>query len=262
MRKILLTIILISNLIYSQDEYFNGKILHCQTKNKEAKRLFDSGVKVLHLNENLDPKYLAINADIFAKSILQDTTFCDSYFFTGYILNLLNKHRDSYAFLKMADTLANKPVLIYKQNLAAICLKIDHIKESRKYYEDIVKYFPKNSEGYYGIALTSTMIGDVKFGLQNINIAEEIIDNEIIDIQFLKAILLTLNNEHKQAIEYYENVQSNFSKDDYFNGNYALSLYEIAILDNDQKILKKARKYYDKVKDKDKLTEFIKSKFK
>jgi tetratricopeptide (TPR) repeat protein len=261
MKKLIILFILFSNFIYSQDEYFNGKKLHCQTENKEAKRLFDSGIKILHLNENLTPKYLAINADIFAKSILQDTTFCDSYFFAGYLLNLQHKYRDSYAFLKMADTLVNKPILIYKQNLAAICLKIDHYVEARKCYQEIVKYFPENTEGYYGIALTSTMIGDISYGLENINIAEKKHNNENIDTQFLKAILLTLNNMHKESLEYFEKVQSKFSKDDYFNGNYALSLYEVATISNDEKMLKKAKKYYEKVKDKSKLTDFIKSKF-
>lgn len=173
MKKLILVIILVSNFIYSQDEYFNGTELHCKTENKEAKRLFDSGIKILNLNRDLNPKYLVANTEIFAKSILQDTTFCDSYFFAGYLLNLQHKYRDSYAFLKMADTLVNKPILIYKQNLAGICLKIDHYEEARKYYQEIVKYFPENTEGYYGIALTSTMIGDIGLGLENINIAEK-----------------------------------------------------------------------------------------
>jgi hypothetical protein len=49
--KKLIIIILFSNFIYSQDEYFKGKELHCQTENKEAKRLFDSGIRILRLNE-------------------------------------------------------------------------------------------------------------------------------------------------------------------------------------------------------------------
>lgn len=261
MDKLIIILILFSNFIYSQDKYFEGKELHCQTENKEAKRLFDSGIKILHLNENLDPKYLAINADIFAKSILQDTTFCDSYFFTGYLLNLQHKYRESYAFHKMADTLSKKPIFIYKQNLAAICLKIEHPKEARRYYQEIVKFFPENKDGYYGIALKSTMIGDVDNGLENINIAEKNYGTEDKDTQFLKAILLTLNNKHSESLEYYEKVQSKFSKDDYFNGNYALSLYEIAKITNDEKMMKKAKKYYEKVKDKSNLTAFIKSKF-
>ena len=81
--KNILVFILFTNIIYSQG-YFDGKELHCPTENYEAKRLFNSGIKILHLNRNLDPKYLAANADIFARSIMQDTTFCDAYFFTGY----------------------------------------------------------------------------------------------------------------------------------------------------------------------------------
>ena len=261
MNKLILILILFSNLIYSQDKYFEGKELHCQTENKEAKRLFDAGIEILHINENLDPKYLAINADIFAKSILQDKTFCDSYFFTGYLLNLQYKYREAYAFYKMADTLSKKPIFIYKQNLAAICLKVEHVNEARRYYQEIVKFFPENKEGYYGIALTSTMIGDVDNGLENINIAEKYYGTKDKDTQFLKAILLTLNNNHSESLKYYENVESRFSKDDYFNGNYSLSIYEVATIGNDEKLLKKAKKYYGKVKDKSKLSEFIKSKF-
>lgn len=66
---------------------------------------------------------------------------------------------------------------------------------------------------------------------------------------------------HSESLEYYDKVQSKFSKDDYFNGNYALSLYEVATISNDEKMLKKAKKYYEKIKDKSKLTDFIKSKF-
>lgn len=86
----------------------------------------------MHLNEKMDPKYLAINADIFAKAILQDTTFCDAYFFAGYILNLSGNYREAYAFHKVADMKSKEPILIYKQNLAAVTLKVDLVDEANE----------------------------------------------------------------------------------------------------------------------------------
>lgn len=260
MKKYIL-IILFSNFIYAQEQYFEGKQLYCPTENKEAKKLFDAGIEILHANTSMNPKYLAKNADIFAQAILKDTTFCDAYFFTGYLLNLLQQYRESFAFHKVADKKVGKPILLYKQNLAAISLKVDLYDEARKTYQEMVQYFPENPEGYYGIALTSTEIGDVDKGLENIIQAEMKYNTENKDVQFLKAILLNLNGKYEESIGYFEKVQSKFSKDDYFNGNYALSLYEVATISNDEKMLKKAKKHYDKIKDKSQLTDHIKSKF-
>ena len=52
-----------------------------------------------------------------------------------------------------------------------------------------------------------------------------------------------------------------FKKDDNFNGNFALSLYEVAKKNKDEKMMKLAQKHYQKVKNKDELTEQMRNKF-
>ncbi|RZJ67654.1 MAG: hypothetical protein EOO50_05065 [Flavobacterium sp.] len=105
------------------------------------------------------------------------------------------------------------------------------------------------------------MIGDVKNGLEKINVAETKRDTKQEDIKFVKAVLLTMNGQYQESLDYYESVKSTFSKIGHFNGNYALSLYEVASRTNDEKLMKKAKKQYAKVKNKGELTDDIRSKF-
>jgi tetratricopeptide (TPR) repeat protein len=263
MKKILL-FLFISSQLYSQDYYFQGKILHCTPNNSEAKSLFNDGIELLHLNHQLNKKYLAINADIFGSAIMKDTTFCDAYFFAGYTLNLLGKYRESYAFHKMADTLAPKAVLLYKQNLAAVCLKIDLIKEAREKYKEIVTSFPRSPEGYYGIAVTSLIIGDYSNGVQN---AKRALDNyESTEFQYgqtlyIKGILLTLDKQYTEALSTLKEVPRSLKKDDNFNMYFSLSLLQVSISTNDLKMKKESLKYYNKIKDKNNIPEDLKPLF-
>ena len=164
----------------------------------------------------------------------------------------------------MADSLANNKSIEFKVNLATEGLRFGNeegVKIARKKYDEITKFFPENPEGYYGVALTSTMIGDIENGLNNIDIAIEKYNSENVDALFLKAVLLTLNARHEESLNYYEKVKGTFKKDDNFNGNYALSLYEVAKANNDEKMMKLAQKHYKKVKNKNELTEQTRMKF-
>lgn len=260
--KNLILFILFSNLIYSQNHYFSGAVLNCRTENKEAKRLFDAGIKLMHLNEKMDPKYLAINADIFAKAILQDTTFCDAYFFAGYILNLSGNYREAYAFHKVADMKSKEPILIYKQNLAAVTLKVDLVDEARETYKEIVKYFPGSPEGYFGIALTTPQLGDYKEGLKNINQAQKLYHTDALEqdhVFFIKGILLTLDEQYEEAHANLKKVSTKYKKDLNFNIYYSLSLLKVAIATNDEKMKKEALKYYDKIADKNSIPPNLKN---
>jgi tetratricopeptide (TPR) repeat protein len=260
--KLTITLIFLTQFVYCQG-YFNGKELHCPTTNTEAKRLFDGGIEILHLNRDLKPKYLAMNAEVFARAILQDTTFCDAYFFAGYILNLQHQYLESFAFLKVADTLSPKPILIYKQNLAAICMKVGLFNDARKTYAEMVKHFPESPEGYYGVAATSPMIGDYKFGLENISMAEtKYHDNEYENqINYLKGILLTLDSQYPKAKEMLEKVNGSYKRDLNFNIHYSLTLLKISELNNDSDLKKKAKKFYDKIDDKSIIPANLKSEF-
>lgn len=251
MKKIiLLLLVLISGRIFSQG-YFDGNELHCPSQNKEAMRLFDGGIKIMHLNSNLSPKYLAANADVFARAILQDTLFCDAYFFAGYILNLQKQYPESFAFHKVADSLSPKPVLIYKQNLAAISMKVGLFKDARDSYQEMVKYFPESPEGYYGVAATSPMMGDYKVGLENIRKAESLYgsmhENQV---NYLKGILQALDGQYAEAKNTLDGVTGQYRRDLNFNIHYSLALLKLSEANNDEAMKKKAKKFYDKIDDK------------
>lgn len=254
--------LIVSN-VQSQSDYFEGKRLYCKSENPEAIRLFNIGLETLRLNSSLNKKFLKQTSDIFFKAYIADTTFCDAMFFTGYTLRLLE---DKYALAcyYIADSLANNKSIEFKINLAIEALRFgkeESIKMAREKYNEITKFFPESPEGYYGIALTSTMIGDVDNGLKNIDIAIEKYTIENKDALFLKAVLLTLNARHEDSLNYYEKVKKDFSKDDNFNGNYALSLYEVAQAANDEEMMELAKKFYKKVKNKNMLTEQMRMKF-
>ena len=257
-KKILLfTLILLSYNLFSQSDYFLGKRTYCDMPTQsDSRKEFQLGIDCIHQN-----LYIGAANQLFVRLIEKDSLFCDAYFFAGYTYRLSNMNKEAFAMYYMADSLSQNKSIEFKQNLAMMSVSIGNMKFARKKYLEMTKYFPSSPEGYYGIAITSPEIGDAEFGLENINIAEKKYNTEKYDIQFMKGILLNLNGKYQESIEYFEKVKSEYSKDDYFNGNYALSLYEIAILNKDDSLLKKAKKHYNKVKDKSQLTDYIKSKF-
>jgi len=263
--KFLTIIILffIASNAQSQSDYFEGKRLYCESENQEAIRLFNIGIETLHLNTSLNKKFLKKTSDVFFRAYQTDTTFCDAMFFTGYTLRLLND-KNALVFYYMADSLANNKSIEFKMNLATESLRFENdegVKIARKKYNEITEFFPESPEGYYGIALTSTMIGDVDNGLKNIDTAIEKYNVENKDALFLKSVLLTLNARHEESLGYYNKIKGSFKKDDNFNGNFALSLYEVAKTNNDEKMMKLAQKHYKKIKNKNELTEQMQNKF-
>jgi len=201
--KQIITVLLILNFnfIFSQD-YFEGKRLYCKSENPEAMRLLYIGIEKLDLNKSLDKKYLSMTSEVFFKAYKADTTFCDAIFFTGYTLRLMNDKKALACYI-MADSLSNNKSMEFKTNLAAEGLRYGtekSIKISRKKYNELIKYFPENPEGYYGFAVTSPIYGDVEKGLENINIAIEKykitnpkLKNEVI---FLKGVLPSLKKRY------------------------------------------------------------------
>ncbi|MCL9806842.1 hypothetical protein NAT51_15005 [Flavobacterium amniphilum] len=254
---LILLVTTLSTSVFGQTDYFQGKRTYCEMPaGSETKKLFDLGMDCIKQN-----MYIGAANKIFQDLIKKDSSFCDAYFFAGYTFRLSNMNKEAVIMYYMADSLAQNKSIEFKQNLAVASMLVGNSKLSRKKFKEMTTYFPGNPEGYYGIALTSTLIGDFEYGLENIDKAEKIYNGHNDDSKFLKGVLLTLTGKHKESLEYYEKVRSRFSKDDNFNGNYALSLYEVAILNNDEKMLKTAKKHYQKVKDKSQLTDYLKSKF-
>jgi tetratricopeptide (TPR) repeat protein len=259
MKKYIIQIIftfLVTNL-FSQNDYFLGNKTYCNFPESErAKEIFPIGIKCIQNNI-----YLGTAFEIFNDVINIDSTFCDAYFWAGYTLRLSNKNKEAFIYYYIADSLAQNKSIEFKQNLANISMQIGLDSVARKKYQEMTEHFPNSPEGYYGVALTSIMIGDIENGLNNINIAEVKYNYQNNDAILLKAILLTLNNKHNEAINYYEKVNSKNSKEDKFYIYYAISLFEVATLNNDEKMIKQAKKYYQKIKNKTILSQETKLKF-
>ena len=253
----LVIILFLSLASYAQTDYFQGKKTYCDyPDNERIREIYPLGIQCLQRKGHLN---MALR--IFTDVIEIDSTFCDAYFWAGYTLRLSNKNKEAVAYYYMADSLAQHKSIEFKQNLATTSMLIGADSLARKKFKEMTKYFPNSPEGFYGVALTSTSLGDVDYGLTNIDIAINKYKSKNNDALYLKAILLTLNARHEEALDYYKKVKTYFKKDDYFNGNYALSLYEVATKNNDEAMMKLAKKHYKKVKHKDELTQELKQKF-
>lgn len=242
----------------NQTDYFLGNRTYCKKPDTERfNKIYPLGIK--SVQQNL---YLGAAFKIFSEVIETDNSFCDAYFWAGYTLRLSNMENDAVIFYHAADSLAQNKSIEFKQNLASLAMKVGRMSFSRRKFKEMTEYFPESPEGYYGIGLTSLFIEDYKNGLDNINIAESKYNIPNKDTQCLKAVLLTLNEKYEEAIPYFEKVESNFKKDDTFNGSYALCLQEVGIKNSDEKLMKKSKKYYEKVKNKNGLPAAIKTNLK
>src|SRR5690554_1769425 len=262
MKKLFVLIVCISTLsnIYSQSnysDYFEGKRTYCPKPTDERSlKIYNLGIECIHRNLRLDAAF-----EFFAEIIEKDNNFCDAYFWAGYTLRLSNMNKEAVIFFAVADSLAQNKSFEFKQYAATTGMLIGADKFARKKFEELTKYFPFSPEGFYGIALTSTSIGDVDYGLENIEIAEKKYKTSNKDVQFLKAILLTLNNRYHESLPYFEKSSNNFSENEHFNVHYAYSLFKVGQENEDTKMLRKAKRHYKKIKNKNELTEEIRAVF-
>jgi tetratricopeptide (TPR) repeat protein len=254
----LIFLLLLFSKNYSQD-YFKGKKTYCEPKTERAQDLFKSGIKILHLNSQLNPEYLEKNRMVFFEAIKEDSTFCDAYFFVGYTSRLLNNFELAFPYYYMADSLAVKPALEFKQNLAITAMASDAWDFARLKYSEIKTNFPDNPEGYYGIAVTSLMIGDYEEGVANATTAMRMYnsqkDDKITDARFIKAVLLTLLEEYETAIPLFEQSRSRFKKDENYKIHYSLALLKVSEQMKNEKMKNNAKKIYDSIEDKSMIPE-------
>lgn len=259
-RFLLLVLICLITQLNAQSDFtkkFDFNSTTCKfPDNERAKKIFPLAIESIKRD-----LYLGSVAEIMTDMIKIDSTFCDAYYWAGYALRKSDLNKEAVAMYYMADSLAQNKSLEYKLNLATTSMIVGADDLTRKKYEEIKEYFPNSPEGFYGVALTSTIIGDVGYGLENVNMAEKNYNQQNADTQLLKAILLTLNKKYEESLYYYDKIKNKFPKLDHFNGNYALSLFEIGTQKNDEKMLKLAYKHYNKVKNKDELTEMMREKF-
>lgn len=102
------------------------------------------------------------------------------------------------------------------------------IKIVREKYIEIIEIFPNNPKGFYGIAITSPMIGDIKNGIRDIDIAINKNNYENVEALLLKAMLLTLDQRLEESLYYYNKIRFDLKDNDDFQANYALSLHEVS----------------------------------
>lgn len=261
MKCFLFIFLLITQVSHSQQGYFNGNYTICPIPDdKESKENFKLGIDCIKAN-----LYIGGANRLFLDLIKRDSTFCDAYFFAGYTYSISNMDKAALTYYYMADSLSSKNI-IFKQNLAYMASKLGSFKLARKKYNEMKEYFPESAEGYYGVASTSIFIGDTKNGLENLDIAlRKYKENGITigdEVYFTQGILLTKDEKYRESVEAFEKMSGKITKNDEYRMNYAFSLIKIGKSDNDEKLIKKAKKVFEKIEDKSNLSEIIRNEFK
>lgn len=253
---------LFAQLSYSQADYFNGNFTFCPIPNdKESKDNFKLGLDCIKAN-----LYIGGANRLFLDLIKKDSTFCDAYFFAGYTYRLSNMDKPALTYYYYADSLSNNKSLIFKQNVAFMASKMGSFKLARKKYNEMKQFFPESPEGFYGVASTSIFIGDSEIGLENINIAIQKYKEQGTqlgeEIYLIQGILLSKNQKYKESIETLEKLSGKITKNDEYRIHYAYSLIKQGKALNDENLIKKAKKVFEKIEDKKNLTEILLAEFK
>lgn len=233
---------------FSQDSYFLGKTNYCTPQDTNSKKSFETAFLALNY-----PKYYGGVTNLLLKIAEKDPKYCDAYFMAGYFFRLQDMHKEALAAYYIADSLAQNKAPIFKQNLAIQFMRFGKVEEAREKYIEMVKYFPENPEGYYGIGNTSIVLGDYEKGLENLKQAENLYKASgkvKDDVIYMYGMLYTLKENYETALPYLEDAYSTYNKDDGFLSLYALALIKVGKSKNDEKLIKKAQKTYEKVKDK------------
>lgn len=265
---ILLLLIIVCNIsLYGQTEgtkySYRDLELSCETNSTEIDKLFEAGLEALN-----SPKYYNVAGKIFFNIIERDKTLCDAYFFTGVALTKQDKHEAAVTYYYYADSLASKSNSIFKEELAEAALRVNNIGLARKKYEELVSDFPDDPDGYYGIGLTATTLGDIANGLQKLSIAEELYIRENAwteqrqqQVYLMKGILFISDTQYKMGLEYLDKCFDAFHDLDDYNANYALACLELFKETKEKNYKLKSSEAFNRIKDKDKLNEVFLNRF-
>ncbi|MCU7616671.1 hypothetical protein NZ698_05635 [Chryseobacterium sp. PBS4-4] len=249
MKKLVtLFIVFLSINVFSQENYFSGKTNYCTPQKEESKKNFEISFLALKY-----PKYYGGYTNLLMKVVKEDPGYCDAYFMAGYFFRLQDMHKEALALYYIADSLAQNKAPIFKQNLAIQFMRFGKADKARAKYEEMVKYFPTNPEGFYGIANTSIILSDYDKGLENLKKAEELyqtsggVNN---DVKYMYGMLNCLKGNYEKSLPYLDEVYSTYKKDENYLSLYALAQIKVGKSTNDEKLIKKAKKTYEKIKDK------------
>ncbi|BAP31772.1 tetratricopeptide repeat protein [Chryseobacterium sp. StRB126] len=247
MKKLLTIFILILSVKGFSQSYFSGKFNYCTPKKEESKKKFDAVIKALQF-----PNLYEKASYTMVKVASQDSTYCDAYFMAGYLFRLQDKYEEAIAYYYVADSLAKNKSLEFKQNLATEMMRAERADLAREKYQEMVKYFPNSPEGYYGVANTAIVLNDFDNGLNNLKKAEKLYESsgEVKDdVKYMYGMLNCLKENYEEALPYFDEVYSTYKKDIGYLSLYALTLIKVGKSRNDGKIIKKAWKTYEKIKD-------------
>ncbi|WP_297334557.1 tetratricopeptide repeat protein [Flavobacterium sp.] len=262
MKKILAIVALLSVLtVKGQQSYFDGKSLVCGSNNETALERMTFGLVLLRNNYDNSNDTYRKSTRLFIDAIEKDTLCCDAYFLAGYSLRLQNQWKEALTFYYVADSLSGNQSSLFKLNMAVAAMNVGLTDLARKKYNEMVRFFPKDPEGFYGVALTSLFIKDFDNGLlaieraiQNYKIARKPVND---DANFLKAMLLSHAGKYELAKEYFEQIKDTFKDRDQYNAYYSYTLVKLSEQQNDEKLLKKAMKIYNKINNKDEIPDDI-----
>ncbi len=237
-----------------QSVYTNDNLV-CKTEDNEILALYGKGMMALE-----NPEYSNIAGKIFFNIIKKDKDLCDAYFYTGKALTKQGKDTAAYTYYYYADSIATQPVFEFKISLAEAALRIENVGLARRKYEEVKRYFPDNPEGYYGISLTATSIGDVVEGLVNTDLAfrkykdyGEVTKVTEQQIYLIRAILLLMNTQYEESIECFEKSKEHYGSTIDYLTNYALACYEMYLKNKEQKWKDKSQNALLQIQDKTKI---------
>lgn len=225
--------------------------LVCTTANQEILDLYTTGFAALEKTE-----YYNTAGRIFYQITQMDNKLCDAYYYTGLSLTKQDKDAAAYTYLYYADSLSTEPILHFKIALAESALRNGNVGLARKKYEEVKQYFPKHPEGYYGLALTATSIGDIVEGLVNTDralakykTAGGLTKDKEQEIFFIKAILLRMNAQYEKAIEFFDQSKDKFGVTTDYLANYALTTYELYLITKNEKWKKDSQEALKQLQD-------------
>lgn len=252
--------------VYSQEfeEYFAGEFIYCESADPTVENKFVKARALLTLIQPSDTISVRKLSYIFHSQYRADSTFCDAAFFTGYTFQLLGQYKESMVYYYMADSLSHNKSLLFKVNLAKISLEAGVVDFSRKKFEETVKHFPTSPEGYFGIALTASIIGDYKNGIAAVNDAIRWCNRRKIkdldEAYFLKGMLYTFDGRYAEGRELLGMAEA-YKEDDMYYAYYSLNLLWDSQAAEDEKLKKEAKRYYKKIKHKSSIPAHIKQEF-
>ena len=249
MKKLITVFIFLFSLkCFSQDTYFLGKTNYCTPQNTDSKKSFDAAISGLQF-----PKYYPAITSMLVKVIEKDPAYCDAYFLAGYYFRLQDMHKEALALYYVADSLAQNKAANFKQNLAIEYMRFGAADKARAKYEEMIKYFPQNPEGYYGVANSSIVIGDYENGISNLKKAENLYKetgkvND--DVKYMYGMLYAFKEDYEKSLPFFDEVFSSYKNDDNYLLLYSLSLIKVGKSKDDEKMIKKAKKTYERIKSK------------